>query len=578
MTSPSNDALPETAHFGLTRIGAGEAQSKNGWSFSDLDRLKLDDLLYAALTHTHTGQPALGNPTDPPALASVSTGGLLPAGTQLFYRASFVDQFGLETAASPEASITTAPPLAPPSAPGAIVDTTAGTVQPGVYSYLLTYTDSYGGETTPSAFNNVQVIAGATPGPARIILNLPPLGLAAGIKVYRARPGQSALYYVGSSTGSTFTDAGVVEDQTITAPTLNTTNGNGSVVVTIPLNFIPLGCVAWKIYRAFSSGGYDGNSLVHEVIETVSATSTVPVTTWTDTGDVLLAGFPQNSSSTVPAGSLLSLNDLQGVLPISVIPRGVQCLSAFGNGPISNGRVITVTESPVGVQPARLTAFFGTPPSTGMTVRVRVTDTAATPSYVELSCPAVPATPVSPVGYYHMEFPLIGSKLVYASTGTRTGTAVLVTDVTATNQEAVQLVTTGDAVQVDLGTLDTGSYTAFVNLRPIAAGSFAGDVRVQVLNMAPATPTVLATGVFTVDTVGNGFRDVSLAFTPPGGADIAVSVSRVTSAAQSYNVQSVRFTAGIPSLAAGELIIEAFVDSPATPGALAADVNVALWF
>src|SRR4051794_22346598 len=111
------DQLQETTHFGLTRVGSGETLAKNGYSFGDLDRVKLDRLLYAALTHTHSGGNAVGDPSDPPTFVVNPTGGHLPASTTFYYRVAYMDEYGLESAASPEGSVTTGDPISPGPAP-----------------------------------------------------------------------------------------------------------------------------------------------------------------------------------------------------------------------------------------------------------------------------------------------------------------------------------------------------------------------------------------------------------------------------------------------------------------------------
>lgn len=566
------DELPETTRFGLTRIGDGEALSKNGWSFTDLDRLKLDALLYAALTHKHDGSPALGDPTDPPTLIASPTGGHLPAATSFFYRVSFVDQHGLESMASSEASVTTPDPLVPPTAPSATTQSDGGTILPGIYSYLITYTDAYGGETTPSSISNVEVIGGST---NIIQLDLPDLvDGATGYAIYRSRPGQSSFYQVAAVTSASWTDTGLPEDQTVQAPTENTTNAANSVAVTIPLGFIPLGCAAWRIYRASFSGGYDGNSLVHEVIEGESETSPTPRTVWTDTGDALMSGFPQNQSSTVPSGSILSLNDLQGTLPLNVIPRGTQSLSAYAGGVVTNQRIVTVTEAFTDIVPLRFTAFFETPPSNGTTVHFSLTDTASPPNMVVLTCPSAPAAG-DPVGYYHVAFADLQSLIVpVPDQGILAGAAQIVPDAIAYNQQAVNLPDDTSSATVNLGPLIAGQYTILVNARPIAETPAVGDLIVDVIRAD--TSAVVTSQSFELDNVDQGYRTLIVGpLVVPGNTDVHVVVRKSTTAAQSYNVDLVIYEASLPLLKAGRITLQATVEGGPTS---AAGVNLALWF
>lgn len=567
------DVTPKTQHFNLTRVGAGESISKDGWAFTDLDRVKLDDLLYALLLHKHTGEPALGDPTDPPTFTAVSTGGHLAAATTYYYRVSFVDQWGLESAASPEGSVTTPNPIPAPSAPAATVESASGTVQPGVYSYLITVTDAFGGETVPSAANNVQVESGTT---NRIRLDLP--ALPAGgtqFRVYRSRPGQTQFYFLTSSAGTSVYDQGDAEDQTVLAPTQNTTNSANSVQVTIPLNFIPLGCTGWRIYRATESGAYDGNSLVHEVVEGLTDTSTTPRTMWVDTGDSLLAGTPQESSSTIPQGSLLSLNDLAGTLPLAAIPRGVRCMSFYQAGTgIADGETLFITNSPAPIKPVRLTAFFKTPPPAGTSVTLHFQDSEATPQSIDLLCDDSGG---SPAGYFHKEWPVSEAYLAYAESGTVSDPASvqIVTDQLSPSGQSVVLATESDWVQISLGVLDVGLYAVLASMRANSSTSAAGDVQFDIIRL----DTNASIHTTTATVTSTGFADVAAgSFTAPGAVEMALRITKATSAVQSYQVASGRYTTSVPELAAGLVTVTAILTGATGGGVAAGDVNVALWF
>lgn len=575
------DQLQETEHFGFTRVGPGEPWSKNGWSFSDLDRTTLDKLLYAAVNHTHTGEAALGDPTDPPTMTALPTGGTLPAATSYYYRVSFVDQWGLETAAGPEGSVTTANPLAPPTAPAITVELSSGNVGVGVYSYVISFVDPYGGQTTASPMASAQVLSGAT---NRIRLDLPdmPSG-AVSVNIFRARPGQTSFYYLGNTATTSFYDTGSAEDQTVIAPTVNTTNSQNSVQVTIPLGFIPLGCFGWKIYRALSSGGYDGNSLVHWVTEGASDTDTTPRIMWTDTGDSLLAGFPPDQNSSAPTGIALTLDMMSGALPLEQMPRGAQVYSTFGPGTVTDQTIVGITEVPIALQPTRLTAFFKTPPADTDTVRIRCTDT-VTPNadYVELTCTPATRKAGDPVGYYHAEWPLYLEETFEAEDGTRSSntTVAITSDVAASSGQAVALATQNDYVQVDLGVLDAGDYQTYFTSRVLQyAANSTNDLVVQV--MRSDTSEVLGTAVsYTLQSGGATDNTLYIerngpVFTAPGDVDIVMRVSKGTSTLQAYNVDEMRFTATAPILNAGIITTQTFVDNGST---VAADVNISLWF
>ena len=582
-----SDGLPVTDYFGFTRIGPGEAISKNGWAALDADRVTLGKLLNAAFNRSFTGVPALGDPTDGPALALNATGGNLPAGTTLYYKIAFVDEYGLESAASPEASISTDAPIVAPAAPALTVLTDSGTISTGTFGYVLTVVDSVGGETTVSPLASIQVSSGST---NRIQLSLPQLPAGgASFNVYRARPGQTAFYRLANATGSTYIDTGAAEDQTITAPSVNTTNAQMSVTVTTPGAFIPEGCVSWRIYRATSSGAYTSTSLVHHVVEPASDSSPTPVTQWDDTGNALLSGYPRDVSSTVPQGPILNLENLSGSLPLSAVPRGVQCLSLNAAGAITNGRTVTVTESPNGLTPVRFTAYFVTPPTeAGVTVRIRVSDSAATPNYIELSCGAATYVGTDPAGYFHAEYPLLLDAEFQAETGTRSSSSVLIdNDLAATDGQAVTLLSQNDWVEVDLGTLDPGSYQSYAKLRVLTfdTANPGGDLTISVIR----TDTMATVGTpVTVNLQSSTPADPSStpadfmyqeltgpAFTAPGGVDLVLRVTKSTTSSQSYDVDYMRYHATVAGLDAGMLTVSTFVDGGATA---ASDAQICLWF
>lgn len=563
---------PLTTHFGLTRVGEGEPLSKNGWAALDLDRVKLDDLLQALVSHRHTGEDPLGDPTDAPGLNAVPTGGHLSADTTFYYRVSFVDKYGLETGAGPEESITTPAAISPPSAPSATIESSSGTLAPGTYSYIATYYDAYGGETTPSSLNAVQVTTGTT-NRIRLDFGTLPDGVV-GIRVYRSRPGQSQFYFLGNLTSGSFYDQGQAEDQTILVNTTNTTNSANAVEVTIPLGFVPPDVASWRIYRASESGGYDGNSLVHDVTEGLTDTSTIPRTVWVDTGEPLLAGFPLETSQTIGDGTLLTLGNLSGSLPLATTPRGAQCLSAFASSTITNNETILVTEAPSDVKPVRLTAYFKTPPSSSTQVTFRLTDGGGT--YVQLVCP-VAVQSGDPTGYYHYEWPLVENQIVYASDGATVtvsdGTQVgLITDQVSDTGQSMLLENSGEWVQGNLDIVDAGTYNAFASVRTNENTTSTGDVRIDVIRLD--TSASIANAVITVTSQTNFSDTAPLSFTAPGGVDLAIRVTKLTSAVQTYLVQDVRFHTDVPTLNAGRLTLSALVTGTAN----AADANLVLWF
>lgn len=568
---------PETGHFGLTRIGQGEQFSKNGYAFSDLDRLSIDNILYAAITHSHDGSNRLSDPTLPPVLATAPQGGSLPAGTTLYYRVSLVDKFGLETRSSTESSIVTPPPLPAPTAPSGNTETTNGNIVPGTWSYLLTYVTSTGGETTASSPNNIVILSGNT---NRIRLTLPglPTG-ASGYRIYRQRPGQNQFYYLDQVSGALFYDTGVAEDPTVNPPTTNTTNGTNTVTITIPGAVIPVGCQGWKIYRALDSGGYDGNSLVHFVVEGGSDLASDVTTTYVDTGDALLQGFPREVSSTIPGGSVVNLSQLVGQIPLNSSPRGSRVLSTFIPGAVAS-KILNITNSPIPVRPLRMTAYFQQPlTDTGADIVIRISDSATTPNFIELDCFTEPNPARTLPGYYVLNFPDYLGRTYEAEEGVRSSDAnvPIVTDVNASNGQAVALDLQNEYVQTSMGVLSPGTYTLFSTVKVPSYTTNTNDLTIQAVKVSDNSVIAAVStspGVGTPQTP-NYTEFAGPTFTNPISQEIVLRVQKSTTAAQSYYVDSYRYEAQVPLLQPGDLKVEAIVTGTNTTGR---DVNVALWF
>lgn len=297
-------STPDTVNFGLTRIGPGEGLQKDGHKALDADRVTLDALLKANQQHTHDGEERLADPVGAPTAVASPTDGTLPGNVTYYYSISYLDEWGLETAASPEVQVTTQSMVNAPAAPTLAHVPTGGTLGVGTYQYLITFADLQGGETTPSLKSSILLTSDVCVGTSQITLNMPapPLETPC-INIYRQKPGQSQFYFLEKITNSAYTDDGsVAEDITLTPPVANTTSSTSSITITAPEVPIPAGVTAWRIYRTTISGNYPASALVHAVVETTDETGTEIVTTWVDTGTTLLPGRPKIYSSTIAGG------------------------------------------------------------------------------------------------------------------------------------------------------------------------------------------------------------------------------------------------------------------------------------
>jgi len=371
--------FPETDNFGLTRVGEGDSQSKNSYGVSDSNVVVVDRLLKALTEHDHTGVPRLADPVDPPTLTVSESGGQLPAATTFYYQVSYEDAHGLETAAGPEASITTPEALGVPQGPVLSVETTGGTLASGTHRYVLTAVTTGGGETTSSVTASQTITSGTT---NRILITLPELPVAAvSFKVYRARPGQTQYFYWRTtSADSIYDDGTVTEDTTIVAPSYNTSSATNSVLVTLPGGVTPAGVTKWRIYRTTIPGNYFGSNLVHLVSEGLTEDSIIPRPDWVDDGSAPTRGRPRRLSATIgtgveisslpaggTAGQVLAKVDgtdfnaqwVDGGTGGGVSVDGSRSWSAFIPGTIEIGKVYAV-HSPLGLdlRPSSISLSF----------------------------------------------------------------------------------------------------------------------------------------------------------------------------------------------------------------------------
>lgn len=562
------EPTPETEHYGLTRVGRGESLSKNGYAALDLDRVALDQLLWALTNHSHEGADRLTGPTVGPVLTPENSGGTLPADTTFYYRFAWCDRYGLETAASPEVSVTTPAGIPTPTAAAGAPETTGGTLPAGLYSYVISFATADGGETVASAQTSVRLPEGTT---NRVRLDLPtlPPGTVA-VRIYRARPGQGRFYYLNETNQTIYMDDGtILEDQTMVSPTENTTNSLNSVTVAVPGGVIPEDAFSWKIYRSVEPGVYDGYNLVHHVVEGTTETSPDLRTTWKDTGDILSQGEPRFVDMTFGGGVQVAGGEVTA-------PRGSRVWSTALPGMLTQ-REYNRTNIPEVFRPTRFTAFFPEPPviTPGETLRIRISDSQATPGYVDL----VWGETESGLEYLERTWPIRDADYAEAESGTRSPGAPITSDLTAANGQTIHLPAQGEWVFIDWGEMEVGVYRPFVKLKYTVA--------------QPATP---ATFLFETIRVDNGAIIGSSVFTPrvedlnlwveyegqqfsaPGGVAIRTRVTKNDGIAVPFYVDSFRFRAIVPELVPGLVSVEVVHDgAPASP-APGADAQVSVWF
>lgn len=338
-----------TDHYGLTELGAGEVFSTDGYKYTSADRDTIDGLLYlGAEGHHHSGDAgSIEEPDTEPTLEINFTGGTLPAGTRVYYKYTYVNSRGEESAASPEAFIDTPAPVAEPGAPSLSYTSTGGVLQGGNYYYVLS---AYVGASIQEskALNPVYITIPVTTATNDITLVLPDLpDYATGFNVYRRKPGQAKYFFVESIDMDVATppseyedDGSVAGDADRTLPTANTTNSSNSIDITLPgaTPTVPDG-YTWKIYRTTIPAAWSSSLLVH-VVENVTEGSTVITPTYHDTGISTRDGTFPAVSLAVGSPDKVDLTDaaeVQGFLPMGRVSAFPYVVTLFFPGVQTEG-------------------------------------------------------------------------------------------------------------------------------------------------------------------------------------------------------------------------------------------------
>lgn len=348
-----------TDHYGLQKIGAGEAFSLNGYKYTKADRDLIDTLLYVgAEGHVHNGAAfTSGTSVTQPNLTLDTTTGNLPSNTTIYYRVSLVDSNGVESQASLASQVTTPAPVSSPGAPTLTLSKTGGVLLPGKYFYVLTaYNSSNTLETKALNYAYLTIPAGSNVN--KVTLTLPSLPAGAdGFNIYRKKPGGMAYYYLASvamdvaTPPTTYVDTGSVEEDCNRGlPTTNTTSSSNSVTISYggATPVVPVG-YTWKIYRSYLNGYWE-NSLVHWVVEETFETSGIITPEYIDMGYATVEGMPQDYGLTITNPQPIDLTDggeVQGTLPIGMtaVPV-VEHFEFCGTLEALTGKAIWVCEYP----------------------------------------------------------------------------------------------------------------------------------------------------------------------------------------------------------------------------------------
>jgi len=369
--------MGKTQHLGLNKFGAEGRLSDEGYKFSNRDRELMDSILFTLGEHAHE-QPDVSifdGPTTgtAPLLSTADTGGTLFAGRDYYYKVSYVDVNGNETASSAAGVVNTPDPIVAPEAGVLTTATTGGTLLAGTYKYTLAFFQDSGGVTTAPSRSTILIPTGTSTNTVTVPLPTLPDG-ADGWKIYRKSPGDIEYWLLATiaSGPSTYLDDGSDDpDCTQKTPPANTTNSTNTVTITLTPSWLPLDSrvVGWRIYRTSQAGSYVANSLVTTVVETLTEGGADLVITFTDIGDPMVQGIPLTQTA-VPApppqlDASKIFDALSGVLPSSLAPLGVGSLDVFLPGTLS-AQDYHQFVPPNDLTVERIDAFYLTAP-TGLT-------------------------------------------------------------------------------------------------------------------------------------------------------------------------------------------------------------------
>lgn len=315
-----------SAHYNLIMLGAGDSLAEDDHAFTKRNIQNLDNKAYiGAEAHHHTGDGVpQADPTLPLALTLVTGSGVLPGNRTIRYKFTWVDQYGQETGASPEATINTPVQVSPPNN-ATLQKVAGGTLLYGNYFYLLT---AYKGATTleTTVGENVFTTLNFNGSYQSVRLVLPSLPSGAdGFNIYRRKPGSNKYLFLDSvdMSGATppddYLDDGSTEDDcNRTVPRRNTTATNNAIEIAVPgaTPSVPFG-YTWKVYRTYVNNDWDSSELVW-VVEETSLGSGETLPTYTDTGTSTTEGTypPQTELSGSPEQiQMTDVEEVQGYLP-----------------------------------------------------------------------------------------------------------------------------------------------------------------------------------------------------------------------------------------------------------------------
>ena len=211
--------MATTARFGLQSFGGRVPGSFRdaGYAYTLSDRQVIDSLLAALESHTHGGGNRLLDPGPPTVTTTVDLAGNLVGGRTYYYKVGYLDQWGLETAASDEVSITLPAGPVTPSPPVPTMGT-GGSLGNGNYYYAIA---AYVGDSTRQTLASQTVYVSLTGSINQVTLTFPAADPSAdGWVIYRRGPQETQLYCLASVSRRLLPRTSITEQLSLTAPRL----------------------------------------------------------------------------------------------------------------------------------------------------------------------------------------------------------------------------------------------------------------------------------------------------------------------------------------------------------------------
>lgn len=355
-----------TDRYKLQRLTRDEL-SANSFKYTNADRVTIDALLYqGAEGHHHNGGTATDlDPSVGPTLQLETYTGTIPPGTRIYYKFTFIDVNGIESAASPESWIDTPAGISSPAAPSLSFSVIGGSLPPGPYYYQISaYSTFNNRETLVGNASYISVPYSTATNTITLVLPALPSG-ATGFNVYRKSPASIGYRYltsiemISATPPTTYVDTGAIaETQTRLIPVSNTTTVQNAITVSIPgaTPTIEAGA-SWRIYRSYSAADYSDSLLV-----TIPPAAT-PIYSYLDVGEQTSSGQPPVAGTAIGSPEKVDLTngaEVQGLLPLAMVTSSaLNYASLSSNQAITNDTDLTGLTKQVSVGEDRLIRITG---------------------------------------------------------------------------------------------------------------------------------------------------------------------------------------------------------------------------